>query len=155
MLKFFHGYHPDVWDALVKSGMMTEYDGVRIPQDITIREYKQFNNVAKLGGHLHKFMLEHKCPFYIDRFQGGIPFPYAYDFDKELLEEYKNLLGENFWGFQMHEWASNYRGEMERVEEALKEFKVKYSGTGDKVVYMSPSANTFQSVDTTITLMLN
>lgn len=38
---------------------------------------------------------------------------------------------------------------------ALKDFKVKYSGSGDKVVYMSPSANTFQSVDTTITLMLN
>lgn len=38
---------------------------------------------------------------------------------------------------------------------ALKEFKVKYSGTGDKVIYMSPAANTFQSVDTTITLMLN
>lgn len=37
----------------------------------------------------------------------------------------------------------------------LKEFKVKYSGSGDTVVYMSPSANTFQSVDTTITLMLN
>lgn len=38
---------------------------------------------------------------------------------------------------------------------ALKEFKVKYSGTGNQVIYMSPSANTFQSVDTTITLMLN
>ena len=38
---------------------------------------------------------------------------------------------------------------------SLKEFKVKYSGSGDKVVYMSPQANTFQSVDTTITLMLN
>ena len=37
----------------------------------------------------------------------------------------------------------------------LKDFKVKYSGNGDKVVYMSPKANTFQSVDTTITLMLN
>ena len=37
----------------------------------------------------------------------------------------------------------------------LKDFKVKYSGSGDTVVYMSPSANTFQSVDTTITLMLN
>lgn len=37
----------------------------------------------------------------------------------------------------------------------LKDFKVKYSGSGDKVVYMSPSANTFQSIDTTITLMLN
>ena len=38
---------------------------------------------------------------------------------------------------------------------ALKDFKVKYSGNGDKVVYMSPAANTFQSVDTTITLLLN
>ena len=38
---------------------------------------------------------------------------------------------------------------------SLKEFKVKYSGTGDKVVYMSPPANSFQNVDTTITLMLN
>ncbi len=38
---------------------------------------------------------------------------------------------------------------------ALKDFKVKYSGSGDTVVYMSPKANTFQSVETTITLLLN
>ncbi len=38
---------------------------------------------------------------------------------------------------------------------SLKEFKVKYSGSGEKVIYMSPSPGTFQSVDTTITLMLN
>ena len=38
---------------------------------------------------------------------------------------------------------------------ALKEFKIRYSGSGDKVIYMSPEAQTFQSVDTTITLMLN
>lgn len=37
----------------------------------------------------------------------------------------------------------------------LKDFKVKYTGNGDKVVYMSPSANTFQSIETTITLLLN
>jgi len=37
----------------------------------------------------------------------------------------------------------------------LKDFKVKYTGSGDKVVYMSPNANSVQSVDTTITLMLN
>ena len=37
----------------------------------------------------------------------------------------------------------------------LKDFNVKYSGNGDTVIYMSPFANTFQSVDTTITLMLN
>ena len=43
----------------------------------------------------------------------------------------------------------------EEATKALKEFKVKYTGSGNKVVYMSPSANTFQSVETTITLLLN
>lgn len=43
----------------------------------------------------------------------------------------------------------------EEATKTLKEFNVKYSGNGDKVVYMSPAANTFQSVETTITLMLN
>ena len=43
----------------------------------------------------------------------------------------------------------------DEATKTLKEFKIKYSGSGDKVVYMSPSANSFQSVDTTITLMLN
>ncbi len=43
----------------------------------------------------------------------------------------------------------------EEATKALKEFKVKYSGTGSKVAFMSPKANTFQSVETTITLLLN
>ena len=43
----------------------------------------------------------------------------------------------------------------EEATKALKEFKIKYSGSGDKVIYMSPEANSFQSVETTITLMLN
>ncbi len=43
----------------------------------------------------------------------------------------------------------------ENATKTLKDFKVKYTGSGDKVVYMSPAANTFQSVDTTITLLLN
>ena len=43
----------------------------------------------------------------------------------------------------------------EEATKALKEFKVKYTGNGNKVAYMSPSANTFQSVETTITLLLN
>lgn len=115
MLKFFHGYHPDVWDALVKSGMMTEYDGVRIPQDITIKEYKQFNNVAKKGGHLHSFMLEHKCPFYIDRLQGGT-FIDHYPYDMNLLRYYIDLVGdENYYGKQMHEWCSNYVSDLGKI----------------------------------------
>ena len=43
----------------------------------------------------------------------------------------------------------------EDATKALKEFKINYSGAGDTVVYMSPSANSFQSAETTITLMLN
>jgi len=43
----------------------------------------------------------------------------------------------------------------EEASKTLKEFNIKFSGTGNKVVYTSPKANTFQSVDTTITLMLN
>ena len=39
--------------------------------------------------------------------------------------------------------------------EALKNFKVKYMGSGDKVIYSSPAKNTFQSEGTVITLMLN
>ncbi len=38
---------------------------------------------------------------------------------------------------------------------ALKDFKVQYSGSGDKVIYMTPKANSFQKVGGTITLMLN
>ena len=43
----------------------------------------------------------------------------------------------------------------EEATKALKGFKVKYSGSGSNVVYMSPKENTFQKEGTTITLMLN
>ena len=43
----------------------------------------------------------------------------------------------------------------EEATKVLKDFKVNYSGNGNKVVYMSPQANTFQSIETTITLLLN
>ena len=43
----------------------------------------------------------------------------------------------------------------EEATKALKDFKIKYTGSGNKVVYMSPNANTFQSMETTITLLLN
>ncbi len=43
----------------------------------------------------------------------------------------------------------------EEATKALKSFKVKYTGFGDKVAYMSPAANTFQSEEATITLLLN
>ena len=36
----------------------------------------------------------------------------------------------------------------------LKEFKIEYSGTGDKVIYQSPNANYYAPVGTTIKLML-
>lgn len=66
-----------------------------------------------------------------------------------MLKEYvytdvKYLIVPNVVGMNKEEATKN-----------LKDFKVKYSGSGNNVVYMSPQANTFQSVDTTITLLLN
>lgn len=44
---------------------------------------------------------------------------------------------------------------VKEANEALKGFKVNYTGNGDKVVYQSPKAGSMQSEDTVITLMLN
>lgn len=43
----------------------------------------------------------------------------------------------------------------EDATKTLKEFKVKYNGSGNNIIYITPEANSFQSVDTTIALMLN
>lgn len=105
---FFHGYRPDTWDAMVKEGLIRENAGIRFCQSIGIKEELKFNNLAKKGGKLYEILKETKMPMYIDRLQGGC-YIENYAYDKELLNEYKEMLGENFYGFQMHEWLSNYR----------------------------------------------
>lgn len=115
MFKFLHSYHPKVWEAQVKAGLVLENDGIRFCQSIMNPEELMFNNLAKKGGELYNILKQRKCPFYIDRLQGGT-YIFDYKYDEELLKEYKDLLGDNFWGFQMHEWFSNYNSDVLRLE---------------------------------------
>lgn len=107
MFKFIHGYLPGVWEAQVSQGLVGENDGVRFCQNIMLKEELKFNNLAAKGSELFQILADRKCVFYIDRIQGGVYID-EYEYDQELLKEYKDMLGENFWGFQMHEWLSNY-----------------------------------------------
>lgn len=108
MFQFIHGYLPGVWEAQVRAGLVGENDGIRFCQNIMLRDELKFNRLAAKESELYRILSERKCPFYIDRLQGGVYID-EYPYDEELLAAYKEMLGENFWGFQMHEWMSNYR----------------------------------------------
>lgn len=108
MFRFIHGYLPGVWEAQVRAGLVGENDGIRFCQNIMLRDELKFNRLAAKGSDLYKILSARKCPFYIDRIQGGVYID-EYPYDGALLAEYKEMLGDNFWGFQMHEWMSNYR----------------------------------------------
>ncbi len=135
-MKFFHGYHPLVWDAQRKSGIFIDGDGLRIPMENTMEKARMFNDVAKKDSHLYNIIKNEKLPFYIDRLQGGqIIMDYPYDMN--LLNELISFVGnENFYGFQMHEWVSNYRSDLDKLlglsdddwneENIIKEIKSKY-----------------------------
>ncbi len=111
MFGFLHGYDPVLWRGYKENDLLGEHDGIRFVQDAFNPEGKDFNSVAAKGGELWKIIAEEKRPLYIDRLQGGLQI-YDYDFDEELLEEYRNLLGDKFLGFQMHEWMSNYQSDL-------------------------------------------
>jgi hypothetical protein len=70
-----------------------------------------------VGGELHSFIAEHRCPFIIDRVAGGLPYA-PYDFDKTLLKTYADLLGDKFLGGQVHEVISNTHNDWNRLAEA-------------------------------------
>ena len=122
MFKFIHTYTEDSFPGLFEKGLWREGDGLKLMHKNYLPKERSFNEIAKLGGVLYGRIKELHCPFYIDRFQGGIPFPYAYDYDKELLREYQKMLGDQFLGFQMHEWVSNFESENKRNLKAKKKW---------------------------------
>ena len=107
MFTFFHCYLPETWEMHERAGLWSDNDGIRFCQSPTNPPEKKFNQLAKTSGELYKILVERKCPFYIDRLQGG-SYIDDYVYDAELLREYENILNENFWGLQMHEWVHNY-----------------------------------------------
>ncbi|MBE6886283.1 MAG: hypothetical protein E7486_04960 [Ruminococcaceae bacterium] len=114
MFTYLHCYMPQTWEAQVRAGLVRPGDGIRFSQSLDIEEEMKFNRLAQKGGALYQYVKEHCCPFYIDRLQGGC-FLEEYPYDMELVNEYRRLLGDKFWGFQMHEWGSNMRSDFEKI----------------------------------------
>lgn len=110
---FFHPYHPATWDAMQKCGLVGKGDGIRFPQSLLVKKEFAFNAQGK-GSELYEYVKRTKAPLYIDRLQGGA-YIEEYPYDMDLVNEYREMLGENFYGWQMHEWLSNYKSDLKRV----------------------------------------
>lgn len=113
---YFHCYTEDLWPGYEKRGLLRRNFGIRFPQSIDLPESQKFNALAARGGTLHRLVSETRCAFYIDRLQGG-SFMQDYVYDRGLIEEYERLLGDRFLGFQMHEWLSNYRSDVDKLKD--------------------------------------
>ncbi len=116
MFTYLHCYMPETWEAQVRAGLVRPHHGIRFSQSIDIPEELKFNRLAAIGGDLYNYVKETRCPFYIDRLQGGC-FLEQYPYDMGLVDEYRTMLGDKFWGFQMHEWGSNLRSDLGKITE--------------------------------------
>ncbi len=114
MFTYFHPYHPEAWEGQIKRGLIGANAGVRFCQSLLIPEDMKFNRLAAVGGDLWNYLRETGRPFYVDRLQGG-GYIEEYDYDRALVNAYRELLGEKFLGFQMHEWMSNLFSDLEKM----------------------------------------
>ena len=73
-----------------------------------------------------------------------------------IKERKKGILKEYIWTDSKYYVVPNVTGKsLKEAQEMLKDFKINYSGKGDKVIYQSPEGGSMQSEDTIINLMLN
>ena len=107
-MKFFHVYNEDCFKGLEKNGLINKDTGFKIQHCFAVPFERKFNEIAAKGGKLYSIIKNEKIPFYIDRIAGGITY-HKYDFDKDLINEYIDILGDWFLGFQLHESGSNRR----------------------------------------------
>jgi len=114
MFTYLHRYMSETWEAQERAGLVRPQDGINFPQSVLLEEWRKFNNLAAKDSPLYRLVKERKTPFYIDRLQGGC-FIEDYPYDWDLIKQYRELLGENFWGFQMHEWMSNFMSDFNKV----------------------------------------
>ncbi len=107
-MKFFHVYNEDCFKGLEKNGLINKNSGFKIQNVFSVPNERLFNNYAAKGTPLHDLIKNGKHPFYVDRIAGGITY-FDYKYDKALIHEYAELLGDWFLGFQLHESGSNIR----------------------------------------------
>ena len=121
MFTFIHTYAPGVFPALEKSGLWRQGDGLKLMHKPGFLPPHDFNTALAPGSPLSALLRELKCPFYVDRLQGGVGYTNRYPYDEGLIGGLRDLLGDGFWGFQMHEWASNLNSDIERIRRLFTE----------------------------------
>ncbi|MBE6577674.1 MAG: hypothetical protein E7653_06005 [Ruminococcaceae bacterium] len=107
-MKFFHVYNDECFAGLEKNGMINGDTGFKIQHCFAVPKDKTFNYFAAEGSRLYQMIKQDNIPFYVDRIAGGITW-YPYEFDKLLIGKYREMLGDWFLGFQLHESGSNRR----------------------------------------------
>ncbi len=114
MFTYFEGYHPCIWNGLVKRGFIRNNTGLRFCENKMLDDSLKFNALAAKWTEFYRLTEETNFPMYIDRLQGGCYID-DYVYDEELLNDYKERLGDRYWGFQMHEWISNYLSDIDKT----------------------------------------
>jgi len=107
-MKFFHVYNEKCFKGLEINGIINKDTGFKIQHAFSVPKEMQFNTFAAEGTPLFDLIKNGNYPFYVDRIAGGINY-YPYNFDKTLIEKYREILGDWFLGFQLHENGSNRR----------------------------------------------
>ena len=118
MFRFFHTYDPTAWPAMKRLGWIGPDSGIRCMQHVFLMDDRKFNRIMAEESPLRTLLDETGIPIYFDRLQGGIFFDQDYRYDMTLFSEVKEKLGDLFWGFQIHEWASNLLNDWIRLEKA-------------------------------------
>ncbi len=107
-MKFFHVYNDHHIKGLEKNGLINKETGFKIQHNFSMPDAIKFNEFAAKGTALYNRIKDEKIPFYVDRIAGGTTW-HNYAFDRTLIREYKEMLGDWFFGFQLHESGSNRR----------------------------------------------
>ena len=120
MLTFMHTYTEESWEGLDRKGLFRQGDGLKLMSKVYSPKGRDFNSMLAKNAPLSRLLEELRCPFYIDRLQGGVGLPHWYPYDPVIVHRLISLLGDDFWGWQIHEWASNYNSDISRIKELYK-----------------------------------
>ena len=118
-MKFIHVYDSESFTGLVKNNLINEETGFKVQHNFSMHDDIKFNSVAKKGSVLHSMIKEGNRPFYVDRLAGGTKY-HPYVFDRGLINEYRDMLGDWFLGFQLHELGGNRRNDWNKVANVMK-----------------------------------
>lgn len=140
-MKFIHVYDAMSFDGLVKNNFINEETGFKVQHNFSMADDIKFNTVAKKGSKLHSLIKEGNHPFYVDRLTGGVKY-LPYNFDKALIAEYRDLLGDWFLGIQLHELGGNRRNDWNKVTKAMEGEPFPYDVAELKKRLFAPEATT-------------